>query len=482
MRNQSIHRREFFRTVGFGMAALAATPRARAADPADRRPPNILFIMVDDLGKEWVSCYGSRSIKTPHIDALAAGGIRFENAYSMPQCTPTRISLLTGQYPWRHGWINHWDVPRWGCGCHFDPGHYVSFARVMKSAGYVTVAAGKWQVNDFRVQPTAMAAHGFDAHCMWTGFETGVRASAERYWNPYLHTNDGSRGYGKDVFGEDVFSDFLIDFMKKNVDKPMLMYYPMCLTHGPFTDTPIERGVEGKLERHKAMVRYTDHILGKLVKALDGLGLRENTIVFWTTDNGSGGVTGDINGRPVKGGKAQTTESGVNAPFIVNCPGKVPAGVVSDTLTDFTDMLPTFAELGGAELPDGAAVDGHSIAKVITGREQDGTRNWIMAMGSHPARVNEDGRVVPQHAYRDRVIRDKRYKLSVGTDRKATKLIDLRRDPDEQDNILASADADAQKARQKLEAAAAAFPEKDAAPKYDPTPSQKWDTKPGKSR
>src|SRR5690606_6178579 len=84
------------------------------------RPPNILFILVDDLGKEWISSYGAEDIITPNIDALAKSGMQFNNVYSMPQCTPTRIALLTGQYPFRNGWVNHWDVPRWGGGAHFD--------------------------------------------------------------------------------------------------------------------------------------------------------------------------------------------------------------------------------------------------------------------------------------------------------------------------------------------------------------------------
>ena len=110
--------------------------------------PNILFIMVDDLGKDWISCYGADEINTPNIDRLAKGGIKFHNAWSMPQCTPTRATLLTGQYPWRTGWVNHWDVPRWGVG-YFDWANYTTFANVMKSADYSTAIAGKWQINDF---------------------------------------------------------------------------------------------------------------------------------------------------------------------------------------------------------------------------------------------------------------------------------------------------------------------------------------------
>ncbi|MBT5168049.1 MAG: sulfatase-like hydrolase/transferase, partial [Opitutales bacterium] len=84
------------------------------------RKPNVVFILVDDLGKEWVSAYGADNVVTPNIDALAATGMKFSNAYVMPQCTPTRLSFMTGQYPYRHGWVNHWDVPRWGGGCSYD--------------------------------------------------------------------------------------------------------------------------------------------------------------------------------------------------------------------------------------------------------------------------------------------------------------------------------------------------------------------------
>jgi len=147
--------------------------------PAAKKP-NILFVMVDDLGPEWISCYGAEGIETPYIDELARKGMKFENAYSMPKCTPTRAALLTGQYPFRNGWVNHWDVPRWGAGCHFDWKYYTSFATVMKKAGYTTFAGGKWQINDFRVQKDAMQKHGFDDYCMWTGWESNNSPSQKR--------------------------------------------------------------------------------------------------------------------------------------------------------------------------------------------------------------------------------------------------------------------------------------------------------------
>lgn len=282
--------------------------------------------MVDDLGKEFVSCYGSETVKTPNIDKLAATGLMFDNAYSMAQCTPSRVTLLTGTYPYTSGWINHWDVPRWGVG-YFDWEHYTTFAHIMKSAGYTTAAAGKWQINDFRIEPDAMEKHGFDAWCMWTGFERGNQPSAERYQDAYIHTRGGSKTHqGK--FGPDVCADFLIDFIRKNKEQPMMLYYPMILTHLPFVATPDEPDARGRQARFEAMTRYMDKIVGRLVAALDETGIRERTIVIFSTDNGSPTwVTALRNGATVKGAKGSITEPGLCQPYIVNCPSRVPRGI-----------------------------------------------------------------------------------------------------------------------------------------------------------
>ncbi len=456
------------------LLVLSVAMTARARESGEQ--PNILFIMVDDLGKEWVSCYGAEEIETPHLDALAAGGMKFHNAYSMPQCTPTRATLLTGQYPWRNGWCNHWDVPRWGAGCHFDWKHNVTFARQLKKVGYATAAAGKWQINDFRVTPDAMGKHGFDEWCMWTGYETGNPPSGARYWDPYINTNQGSRTY-EGRFGCDVFVDFLIEFMHRHRKRPMLLYFPMALTHGPLVSTPAEPNVTDKMAKHKAMVRYTDAALGRLVAAIDKLKIRDNTIIIWSTDNGtSGGISGRMNGRLVRGGKAKLTENGVCEPYIVNCPGLVPAGVETDALTDFTDLFPTFCELAGAELPKGVAIDGKSIAPVMLGENKDGPRDWIMALGHGAARLDDKG-VRPKVDYTPRVIRDERYKAFV-QDGRIAKLVDLTTDLEEQDDILDSEDANVVAARKKFEAVVRACPERDARPQYDATPPQPWDRKP----
>lgn len=444
--------------------------------------PNILFIMVDDLGKEWISCYGAEDIKTPHIDALAAGGMKFHNAYSMPQCTPSRTTLLTGKYPWRNGFVNHWDVPRWGVGF-FDwkQKENTTFARLMKDLGYATCAAGKWQINDFRIEPQAMKKHGFDDWAMWTGYESGNGPSGERYQDAYINTPEGSKTY-KGMFGPDIYAKRLIDFMSQHKDEPMCLYFPMALTHTPLIATPDEPNAKSPIEKHKAMVRYTDKLVGRLVKALDELGIRNRTIVIFTTDNGStGGITGTLNGHRVNGGKAQETEAGVCEPFIVNCPGLVPSGTETDALTDFTDLLPTFVELGGGKVPDDLIVDGLSIAPVMLGKEKDSSREWIMALGHHPAKLDAKG-IRGKKDFASRVIRDKRFKVWIDENKAIIRLYDLKEDPWEKTNLLSSNLPKHKKALQKFQTVLDSLPEKDARPLYEPRAPNSWDKKLGKKK
>ena len=430
----------------------------------DQRP-NILFIMLDDLGKEWISGFGASEIKTPAIDKLISTGISFKNVYSMPQCTPTRVTLLTGQYPWRHGWVNHFDVPRWGHGVRFDTNLNPSFPKMLRNAGYSTCAAGKWQINDFRLEPDAMVKAGFDEYCMWTGGEGGnIKLSENRYWDPYIHTKSGSKVY-KNKFGEDVFTDFIIDFMKKNKDKPMMIYYPMCLPHGPLTSTPLEPDAP-RSEQHKSMVRYADHILNVLVKALDQIGIRENTIIIWTTDNGtSGSIIGDLNGKRVRGGKSMLSENGVNAPFIINAPGIVPEGITSDALIDFSDLLPTLCDLAQTSPDKEYEYDGISFAPEIYGLENKSRRDWIMALGSNPAKI-ENGRIKNAFDFRDRIVRDKNFKAYIDTLNKIYEIIELKSDFYEENNLLNSKREDVISGIKKFESVIKKYPSQDASPIY----------------
>ncbi len=476
----TLSRRAFIQSACAVALASAVGPAWGEVSADDR--PNILFILADDLGKEWISCCGAQDIQTPHIDALAAGGMVFNNAYSMPQCTPSRVTLLTGTYPHHNGYVNHWDVPRWGVG-YFDPKHRrnTTFARLMKDLGYTTCAAGKWQINDFRIEPQAMRDHGFDDWAMWTGFESGNRPSANRYQDPYINTPEGSKTYAGQ-FGPDVYTDHLIGFMRQNKDKPMCLYYAAALPHVPFVATPDEPEAKGRLDQHKAMVRYLDKCVGRLVKALDELDLRRRTIIIFTTDNGStGGIVGTRNGHRVSGAKAEESEPGVCQPFIVNAPGLVPAGKQTDALTDFTDLLPTFVELGGGKPPEHLKLDGVSIAPVILGKADDSARQWIMAMGHGPARLDEAG-VRGKVDFASRVIRDKRYKVWISEEKRIIRLHDLRDDPRESVNLLGSDKPEHAAALKKFQAVLDTLPDQDARPLYTPRAANPRDRKPAKPK
>jgi len=429
--------------------------------------------MVDDLGKEWISCYGADSIETPAIDRLAQEGMKFHNAWSMPQCTPSRLTLLTGTYPWRHGWVNHWDVPRWGHG-YFDWKSHKTFANYLQEEGYKTAVAGKWQINDFRLTPDAMRKHGFDEWLMWTGYEEGIPASAERYWDPYIASAAGSKTYDK-KFGPDMFTDFLIQFLDDHKESPMLLYYPMVLTHTPLVNTPDELNTKGN-DRHKSMVRYTDKLIGKLMKGIRDLDLDQKTLVFFTTDNGtSRSITGYREGRPVRGGKGTKWESGICEPFIARWVGKIAPGSESNALTDFTDLLPTFLDVAGVT-PDDRPIDGVSFLPVLLGDTATSSRNWIMALGHGPACLDQKG-VRGVSDYADRVIRDETYKAWTEHSSKVTKLFNLKLDPLEEVNLLENLSDEDRVALNRLQSILRSMPQEDARPQYEHRVANTWDVK-----
>lgn len=373
-----------------------------AANPA--RQPNILLIMADDLGFETINCYGGTSYKTPHIDALAKSGVRFTHGFSTPLCSPSRVELMTGRYGFRTGWTSL--IGRGAGNDYFDPKKETTFAHVLKSAGYATAIAGKWQLCDFPKHPNHLRECGFDKSLCWAWEIDGQQTS--RFWAPVLWDNGRLRKMPADKYGDDLFSDFLIEFMKQHRAVPFFAYYPMALVHGPHIAPPgspraitaQHAAAEGRIRNGKNagkrnsplgkdddlindpanfpdMVAYMDTIVGKLVAALDELGLRENTLVIFTGDNGTDkkitSMMGDI---VVPGGKGSVTELGAHVPLIASWPAKTPAGKINSDLVQFCDILPTLAELAGAKLPSGTTIDGRSFAPQLRG-EKGRPRDWV---------------------------------------------------------------------------------------------------------
>ena len=346
---------------------------AATTDADDR--PNIILIMVDDMGRDWVSCYGAEH-QTPNIDRLAKQGVRYETAWCTPICTPTRVTLLTGQYPFHHGWTRHYDVPRWrGHGLSWTK--FTTIARALRDAGYATAIGGKWQINHLGEQPDALNLHGFGEHCVWTGVEADRPETEQRYWDGHIMTN-GKRETV--VYGPDTISAFLIDFIQRHKNRqPFFVYYPMLLTHGPHTTTPLNKDdpTDSKEALYAGNVRYMDHLVGRLVEAVDRDEQANNTLIVFTGDNGSA-AAGVLNGRPFEKGKGREADHGAHVPFIVRAPFLTSGHRVSRDLIDFTDLYPTFLELAKADLLDGVALDGRSFVPSLRGSEDPfEKRNWI---------------------------------------------------------------------------------------------------------
>jgi arylsulfatase A-like enzyme len=340
---------------------------------ADDRP-NVILIIVDDIGPDWVSCYGAKH-QTPNIDRLAKQGVRYETAWCTPICTPTRVTLLTGQYPFRHGWTRHYDVPRWG-GDGLSWTKFTTIARVLRDAGYATAIGGKWQINHLGKQPGALKQHGFDEHCVWPGAESGRPETEQHYWNGHIMTNGRRETVSN---GPGTINSFLIDFIRGQDEKPFFVYYPMLLTHGPQATAPLNKDdpPEGKEALYAGNVSHMDQLVGRLIEAVDKEGLASNTVIVFTSDNGSA-AAGVLNDKPFETGKGREADPGARVPFIVRAPFLTPGDRVSRDLIDCTDLYPTLLELAKTAPPEGVTLDGRSFVPSLRGSEDPfQKRNWI---------------------------------------------------------------------------------------------------------
>ena len=346
--------------------------------------PNIILIMADDMGYETLSSNGSESCKSPNLDKLAAKGVRFTNCFSNPICTPSRVKLMTGQYNVRNyvkfGWLDR---------------EQTTFAHQLKAAGYATAIAGKWQLGRDKDSPQHF---GFEQSCLWQHTRSG-RSNEDgknidrRFVNPQLEFNGVEKDFTNGEYGPQVCTDFICDFIDKNKKKPFLVYYPMILTHCPFDPTPDStdwdpkrlgsttyKGDRNDPQRHfRDMVAYADKAVGQIVSQLGKSGVRDNTLIIFTGDNGTDTpIVTPWNGKKVVGGKGTMSDTGTRVPLIVNWPAGIrKAGRVVDDLVEFTDVFPTICEVTTAKLPKNHPGDGASIVPVL--RNQAGARkkDWV---------------------------------------------------------------------------------------------------------
>lgn len=338
--------------------------------------PNIILIMADDLGYETVSCNGGTSYQTPNIDKMAAEGMRFEHCYSQPICTPSRVKIMTGIYNVRN-------YTEFGI---LDTSQ-TTFGHLFQDADYATCVIGKWQLGK---DPMSPHNAGFDEHCLWQVSQGRIDTLTQRdtrFSEPVLETNGVLKTFEKTDFGPEIVSSYGLDFIERHAKKkqPFLLYYPMILTHCPFSPTPdspewlIDTAAvmkyKGEANYFEDMMAYTDKIIGNINQKLVDLGIDDNTLILFTGDNGTDvPVVSDLNGRAVAGAKGTSPDAGTRVPFITKWPNTIKSNSVSQDLIDFSDVLPTICQ--AASIPYSSELDGQTFLAQLKGLKGQ-PRQWI---------------------------------------------------------------------------------------------------------
>lgn len=343
------------------LAAVVPCWAAESQEPATR--PNIVFILADDLGYGDVG-YHESEIRTPHLDALASGGARLEQFYVQPVCSPTRAALLTGRYPIRHGLqvgvIRPWH--EYGL-----PVDERTLAQALREAGYFTAISGKWHLGLMRpdLLPTQ---RGFD-------HQYGHYCGAIDY---YKHQRDGGHDWhrnDKAVYEEGYSTDLLADEAVRLIEghdaaRPLFLYVPFNAVHSPLQapQSYIDQYAHIKDQKRRvyaAMTSAMDDAIGRIVAAVDRRGLRERTLIVFSSDNGGPLNLGATNG-PYRAGKGSLYEGGVRVTALANWPGRIKPGTVVDEPLHAVDWYPTLLKLAGASPQQSRPLDGYDIWGVIT--------------------------------------------------------------------------------------------------------------------
>jgi arylsulfatase A-like enzyme len=372
-------------------AILGFTALRGRADEAPARPPNVIVILVDDLGAGDLSCQGSRFHDTPHIDRLAAAGIRFTAGYAAcTVCSPTRAALLTGQSPARlhiTDWIAGHEnpqaklrIPDWQKQL---PLEAVTLAERLSGAGYATASIGKWHLGGADHGPEQQ---GFDINIAGTD-----RGQPPSYFSPYKISTlpDGPDG----EYLTDRLTAEAVAFLEANRDRPFFLSLPHFAVHTPLQAKPDveakyvaagglpdaasragkpiggDKGFGQSNATYAAMVESVDDSVGRIVETLDRLGLRDTTAIFFTSDNG--GLLPVTDNRPLRAGKGSAWEGGVRVPFIVSWPGVTSPGTTSSEPVITMDIPATILDLTGVGPEPGQPIDGVSLAPVFRGDSLD---------------------------------------------------------------------------------------------------------------
>ncbi len=355
MYNHTLKRRTFVSTVGLGAMSIGLASQGWGASD---QSPNVILIMTDDQGWGDIHSHDNDVIETPVLDQLAEEGARFERFYASPVCAPTRASLLTGRYSMRsgvHGVTRGFETMR---------ADETTIAEVFKANGYATGCFGKW--HNGAHYPQHPNGQGFDE---FLGFCAG-------HWNNYFDTKLDHNGKMITTEGyiTDVLTDAALDFIGQHKNDPFFCYIPYNAPHSPwqvpdkYFDKYKAKGLDDVTACAYGMCENIDDNVGRILSRLDKLGLAEDTIVLFLTDNGPN--TDRYNGN-MRGRKGSADEGGVRVPLFIRWPGKIEAGSTVEKIAAHIDILPTLAALTGVKMPETKPLDGKSLKPLLQGKDGD---------------------------------------------------------------------------------------------------------------
>lgn len=338
----------------------------------DERPPNILILLADDIGHEALGAYGGLDFKTPHLDAMAAQGVKFTRAYTSPACTPSRVSLHTSRYPTEHRKTSTLPV-HLGQPEKVDFLAMPTFTQLLQKRGYQTSTTGKWQLAPLTFHPDHIAKAGFDSWCVWQIWDGSAKTT--RYWNPYLNRDGKVLDQISEQFGPDVIGSYVWERMTtaRDAKEPFFILHNMLLPHDPITETPRDRRL-GRPASLGHMIEYLDRLVGRTLNKVEELGIRENTYVFFLGDNGTEARYFNprhTKGGDVLGGKRDLTDAGTHIPMIAWGPSSLKPGRTVNDLIDITDFFPTVCELAKTTISKSITTRGISFVPQL--HNQPGT-------------------------------------------------------------------------------------------------------------
>ena len=381
-------RGNLFHCAAFTTVAIALLLTGNLMAAGKEKKPNIVFIFADDIGYEALNCYGGLDFKTPHLDRMAAEGLRFQKMYTSPVCTPSRVSMHTGLYTFRHKHTTVLPV-NLGSSQKVDFQKMPTYAQQLRQNGYATSVTGKWQLATLEKWPDHIKNAGFDSWCVWQIWHKGGKTL--RHWNATFNKDGKIMADISERFGPDVLADYVIEQMSSamKAGKPFFVLHNELLPHFPMIDTPDDRKQEREAKLGN-MIEYMDKLVGRILDKVDQLGIRDNTYVFFMGDNGTqeeyftNPEFGRENERKhtrhtvkgnVNGGKFILCDAGSHVPFIAWGPSTIPHNKVCHELIDVVDLFPTFCELTGTPISESLKIDGHSIVSHIQGKPGP-TREW----------------------------------------------------------------------------------------------------------